>query len=76
MWAQTERELRFTFADGRVFEGTFIGLCAMHGILTDASGQRRPVNYGKSPLSADLREVTPHFLSRNTLIPQRRFLPN
>jgi hypothetical protein len=51
MWAQTERELRFAFADGRVFEGNFRGLCAMHGMLTDASGQRRPVDYCKRLLS-------------------------
>ncbi len=51
MWAYAERELRFTFVDGRVFEGKFKGLCAMDGTLTDAAGQRRPVDYDKQLLS-------------------------
>jgi hypothetical protein len=59
LWAEEEHRAVFVSLDGWSFEGTFCGLCPLHGVLTDAHSCQWRVTYsGNEPLAVDLKTVT------------------
>ncbi len=57
--AEVEYKAKFDFSDGRLFKGTFRGLCPQRGTLADRDGRRWRVAYsGDAWLAADMQPVT------------------